>query len=365
MKNRLLYFSILLLLAAGFGCSDRSSGPDNKPEPYYKLIYSYVQPPVSVLTFNTRTGGVLDSVWYTQEPFLDVAYSKDCALACYTVSTRSQSGGLFVSTWVADAATGDTAAIDRGHGGGEVILSPDGSHLTMISSQYMVLYTIPNLGVLYEKSATSVFARFRPTKDLLFFIYATPNLGWDTLYVLDYSVTPAVERSVALSDSLGEHFPAAPMEFSGDGRWTLMTYYNWLFLVDTDSLKVRKIMKSLHFADANYTGIRVHPDGQRAFLTYYDPWYKLDVGGLDIFDFSTLTLTNYIDHVTVPGLSRPFRPSRIEFTPDGEEMFGVNFEIFGGADIVKLELAAKAVSQFTAHRGEYHRVLKINPKPFY
>jgi hypothetical protein len=356
MKNQFLFLFVLLVLAAGFGCSDKPSKPDNNKEPYYKLIYSYVQPPVSVLTFNTRTGEVLDSVWYPQMPFGDVAFSKDGARAYYS--------GLR-ATWIIDLATGDTLAIDR-QKAGALVLSPDEQYLAVKAAQEMWVFRLPSLSVVYHKAITYFWGRFHPTKELLYINYGIPGYGIDTLlYVLDLSVTPPLERSVALSDSLGELVPAGPMELSGDGKWMLMIYYNWLFLVDTDSLKVRKVMKSLHFAEANYIGITLHPDGKRAFLHYYDPYFNPNVGGLDVFDFSTQTLTNFIDHVSVPGLDRPFRPWRSEFTPDGTELIGIVYETFPGCEIFRLDLATKTVSQFTAHRGEYPQVLKINPKPFY
>jgi hypothetical protein len=355
VKNQILFMFLLLVLAAGFGCSNKPSKPNDKPEPYYKLLYSYVQPPVSVLTFNTRTGAVVDSVRHPGEPFLDLEFSHDGELAYY----------VGPSTWIARTATGDTVAIDRNPGGSQLVLSPDEKNLAMIAAQSMRVYKAPSMDVIYEKLATSFCARFHPSKKVLYFIYGIPGFDWDTLYVLDFNTTPAIERAVALSDSLGEHVPAGPMELSGDGKWMLMIYYNWLFLVDTDSLKVRKVMKSLHFADANYIGITVHPDGKRAFLHYYDPYFNPNVGGLDIFDFSTQTLTNFIDHVSVPGLGRPFRPWRSEFTPDGKELIGIVYETFLGCEIFRLDLATKTISLFTPLRGGYPRVLKLNPKPFY
>jgi WD40 repeat protein len=356
VKNRILLLFFLLLLAAGFGCSDKSSGPDNKPEPYYKLLYSYVQPPVSVLTFNTRTGEILDSVWYPGEPYRDLAFSHDGE---YTYATDRV-------TRIIKESTGDTIASDWEHRGYELVLSPDEQYLVVKASQEIWVLRLPSLSVVYHKPITYFWGRFHPTKQLLYINYGIPGYGVDTLlYVLDLSVTPPVERSVALFDSLGERVPAAPMEISGDGRWLLMIYYNWLFLVDTDSLKVRKVMKSLHFAEADYTDFTLHPDGKRAFLSYYDPWDNPNVGGLDIFDFSTQTLTNYIDHTTVPGLSRPFRPVFCRFTPDGKELIGIVYETFMCCEIFRIDLATKAISLFTARRGEYPRVLKINPKPFY
>ncbi|MCX6832305.1 MAG: hypothetical protein NT028_09265 [candidate division Zixibacteria bacterium] len=356
MKNQLLFLFVLLLLAAGFGCSDKSSGPDNKPEPYYKLLYSYVQPPVSVLTFNTRTGEVLDSVWYPGEPYRDLAFSHDGE---YTYATGRV-------TRIIRESTGDTIASDWEHRGYEVVLSPDEQYLVVEASQEMWIFRLPSLSVVYHKPITYFWGRFHPTKQLLYFIYGIPGFGIDTLlYVLDLSVTPPVERSVALSDSLGEHVPAGWMEVSGDGRWLLMIYYGWLYLVDTDSLKVRKVITSSQYAHDDYIGITMHPDGRRAFLHYYDPRINPNVGGLDIFDFSTQTLTNFIDHVSVPGLDRPFRPWRSEFTPDGKELIGIIYETFMCCEIFRIDLATKAISLFTARRGEYPRVAKINPKPFY
>jgi len=361
VKNQFLFLFVLLVLAAGFGCSDKSSGPDNKPEPYYKLIYSYVTPEFSVLTFNSKTGEVLDSVWYPKVPFWDVVFSKDAARAYY-----SGSG----STWIADVATGDTVAIDRQRAG-KLILSPDENHIVIIGAQYMVLSSLPNLEIRYQKSATSIGATFHPSKRLLYFSHAIPNTIYhsDTLFVLDYGGNPVSVQAVALKDSVGDLVPPGPMVLSGDGRWMLSIYLNWLFLTEVDSLKVRHVYKSLHFSDANYGAITLHPDGKRAFLVYVDPWYKPDVGGLDIFDFETLTLYNYLDHLTIPGTDRFFRPWKLDFTPDGRQMFGVNFQqLIGDYDLFEIELATRKLSLFTENRGakgEYPAVLRLNPKPYY
>jgi hypothetical protein len=353
LTKRLVTIPISLLLAIPISCSDKSTGPESKPEPYYRVIYSYVQPPISVLTFDSRNGEVLDSTWYPGEPYRDLVFSAD----------GQYSYGTGRVTRIIRTATGDTVAADWEHIGYELVLSPDEKYLAVIGSQMMSVFALPALTQVYEKAATSFWARFRPEKELLYFMHATPGLEYyNTLRELDLGASPPVERSISLTDSAGIQVPPGPMEFSGDGKWMLMIFYNWIFLVDADSMEVTKIMKSLHFTDANYTGIKVHPDGKRAFLGYYDLLYEPDVGGLDVFDFSTRSLSNFIDHVTVPGFSEPFRPALIQFTPDGKEMLGVNIKMFPGCYIFRLDLATKTLTQFTAHRGEYPRVLRIFPR---
>ncbi len=356
MKHYIWPSLILLLLAMALGCSDKPNNPASEPEPYYKLLYSYVQPPVSVLTFDVRIGEVLDSAWFPGEPYRDLIFSHDGE---YTYATGRV-------TRIIKESTGDTIASDWEHRGYELVLSPDEQYLVVEASQDMWVLRVPSLSVVYHKTITYFWGRFHPTKQLLYIIYGIPGADYDTLlYVLDLSVTPPVERSVALHDSEGALVPPAPMELSGNGKSMLMIYYNWLFQVDTDSLKVIKVMKSLHFADANYIGITVHPDGNRAFLHYYDPWYNTAVGGLDIFDFSTQTLTNFIDRVSVPELNRPFRPWRSQFTPDGKELIGVVYETLLLGEIFRLDIETRTLSMFTPRRGEYPRVVRINPTPFY
>jgi hypothetical protein len=113
----------------------------------------------------------------------------------------------------------------------------------------------------------------------------------------------------------------------------------------------------------------LHPDGKQAFLIYSDPWYNPEVGGLDVFDFETLTLYNYLDHLTIPGTDRFFRPWQLDFSPDGRQMFGVNFQqLVGGYDLFAIELATRKLRLFTENRGakgEYPAVLRLNPKPYY
>lgn len=361
MKKRLLCFSILLLLAASLSCSDKPSKPNDKPKPYYKLIYSYVMPEFSILTFNCKTGEVLDSVWYPQVPYWDIVFSKDAARAYY-----SGAG----TTWIEDIATGDTVAIDRQRAG-KLVLSPDENNIAIIGARSIAFCSRPNLEILYQKSATSIGATFHPSKKLLYFFHAIPNTVYhsDTLFVLDYGGNPISVRAVALKDSTGELVPPGPMVLSGDGRWMLSIYLNWLFLTEVDSLKVQRVYKSLHFSDANYGGITLHPDGRRAFLVYSDPWNQPDVGGLDVFDFETLTLCNYLDRMTIPGTDKYFRPQQLEFSPSGDEIFGVNSQQpIGSYDLFKIEVATRKLTLFTEDRGwkgEFPAVLRLYPKPYY
>jgi hypothetical protein len=362
VKNRISLLFLFLLLAAGLGCSDKPNKPDNKPEPYYKLIYSYVTPEFSILTFNSKTGEVLDSAWYPKVPYWDLVFSKDAARAYY-----SGSGTI----WITDIATGDTIAIDRQHATGKIVLAPDEKHVVTISARSMTLFSLPNLETVYQKSATSIEATFHPSRSLLYFFHAIPNTIYqsDTLFVLDYASDPVSVRAVALKDSTGELVPPGSMVLSADGRWMLSIYHNWVFLTEVDSLKVRHAYKSLHFSDANYKGITLHPDGKRAFLAYYDPWYQPDVGGLDVFDFETLTLYNYLDRTTISGTDKYFRPEELEFSLSGDEIFGVNSQqSIGSYDLFKIEAATKKLSLFTENRGgkgEFPAVLRLNPKPYY
>jgi hypothetical protein len=207
VKNQFLFLFVLLVLAAGFGCSDKPSKPDNKPEPYYKLIYSYVMPEFSILTFNSKTGQVLDSVWYPTVPYWDVVFSRNASRAYYSGSK---------ATWIEDVATGDTVAIDRERAG-KLVLSPDENHIVIIGARAMTLCSLPNLEILYQKSATSIQATFHPSKSLLYFSHAIPNTIYhsDTLFVLDYASDPVSVRAVALKDSTGE---LVPTRFNGSQR---------------------------------------------------------------------------------------------------------------------------------------------------
>jgi hypothetical protein len=361
--NRKFAFAVLAhLLWILASCSDKPNEPVDQPEPYYKLVYSYVAPEFSILTLNSETGEVLDSVWYPEIPYWDMVFSRDGQRAYY-----SGRDGI----WIEDAATGDTIAMNPEGQGGGLELSPDEDYLVSVGSRRFVLYSVPGLTTIYEDSATSVLTAFHPWRDILYFTKGDGSIIYDsdTLYVLDYAASPPSVDAVALKDSLDQLVPLGPMVVSGDGRWLLNFSYNWLFLTELDSLKVRHVYKSLHFSDANYKGISLHPDGNGAFLTYADPFYKPDVGGLDLFDFQTQSLENFIAHVTIPGTGKYFRPWKLMFTPDGKEMLGVNYQqAFGDYDLFKIELATGDLSLLAPNRGargEYPQVFRLDPKPYY
>lgn len=352
---------VALLICLG-SCSKKPSQPEEKGEPYYELIYSYVAPEFSILTFNSKTGEVLDSTWYPELPYGDLVFLHGGSQAIYAGRT---------AIWIADVGTGDTLAINGEHEGGRLLLSPDESRLVSISAQNFFVYSLPSLEMIFQKSATSAYAAFHPTQDRLYYIYADGGGVYDSdsLYILAYGTDPPTEQAVILSDSSDQQVPLGPMVVSGDGLWMLSFSYNWLFLTDLDSLKVKHIYKSLHFSDANYSSISLHPDGQRAFLTYSDPFYQPDIGGLDVFDFKTLSLDNLLDHLKIPETEKWFRPSKYQFTPDGSEIIGVNFQQgFGDYDLYRIVLATKELSIFAPNRGargEYPQMFRLNPKPHY
>ncbi len=358
MKNRPFFLLSLLLLAAGFGCSDKPSKPDNNKEPYYKLIYSYVMPEFSILTFNSRTGEVLDSVWYPKVPYWDLVFSKDAARAYYSGSS---------STWITDVATGDTVAIDRQRAG-KLVLSPDENYVVIIGARSMTFCSLPNFEILYQKSATSIGATFHPFKSLLYFFHAIPNTMYhsDTLFVLDYGNRPVSVQAVALKDSTDELVPPGPMVVSGDGRWMIMLWREQVFLLDTDSLKIRKTFRAQdHWG--YYWPSAVDPDRKQVYLAYVDAplLYPVDAG-IDIFDFQSLTLTRLIHYASVPGISKFVVPSHTELTPDGKELLGVSHNGMGSMEgFFRIDLATKTISLFAPERAGYPSVFAIDPRPYY
>jgi hypothetical protein len=314
-------------------------------------------PEFSVLTFNSKTGEVLDSAWYPRLPFGDVVFSKDAARAYYS--------GWGV-TWIADVATGDTVAIDRQRAG-KLVLSPDEKYMAVIASQKMWLLELPSLSVLYEKSATSFWGAFHPTKKLLYYVHSVfPAPEYDTLFRLDFGVQPPQETSAVLYDTLGECISAGPMALSGDGRWMITTLYWNICLLDADSLKVRRM-----FRDPDHWGYYwpavVHPNGKSVYLGYVDAALLEPVdAGIDVFDFESLTLTRLIHHATVPGISRFVAPLDMELAPDGRELFGVSHNGLGSMDgFFRIDLATKTISLFAPERAGWPSALTIDPRPYY
>lgn len=360
MNKTLITVALALLLGILGSCSDKSTNPEIKPERYYRVIYSYVAPEFSILSLDSRTGEVLDSTWYPELPYGLVIFSHDGNTAYY--SGRD-------AVWAIDATTGETTAVNRERSGGDIRLAPNETALLSIRATDLVLYSVPDLHILFERSGSSAIGTFHPFKDILYFSQPGAVYDYDTLYVLDFGQSPPSLEAVALKDSIDQLVPPGPMVVSGDGRWLLSFSYNWLFLTDLDSLKVRHVYKSLHFSDANYSTIFRAPGGQRAFLGYADRTYQRDVGGLDIFDFQTQKLENFIDQVIIPGTDEYLRPWKVLFTPDGDAMLGVSSHwAIGGYDLFRIDLATKELSLFAPNRGargEYPQVFVLDPKPLY
>ena len=355
MRNLIFTFLTLLLVVLA-SCSDKPSEPVDKGEPYYQLTYMYTFPEAVVLTLNTRTGELIDSAWYPSAPYWDFEFSQDGELMYCT-------GG---ATWIVNTTTGDTLAIDHDRSG-KPMLAPGEEFLAVSSATRMSVFKLPSLTLLFEKDAPSIWATFHPTRNLMYYTDGySPAYDADTVHWLDLTADPLQEHAVALMDTLGEPYPAGPVTVSGDGQWLLVCYAWELLLLDTDSLKTRRMFRNPdhwgHFwpAASDY-------EKNKVYLGYVDsPLFYPEDGGIDVFDFNSQTLTSLVDKTMNPGLPGYMAPYLGLLSPNNKELFGINVTEMGGAKgIFKVNILTKEIEVFLPERAGYPNLLKINPKPFY
>jgi len=364
VKNQLLFMFVLLVLAVGFGCTkDCPTCPGEPHVPDYHLVYSYVGPsyPAYVITYSTKSGQVIDSAFYPNHPFDNVVFTSDGKYACYTYGWNLRLGGP--ETWVTDAATGDTISYLMGIGGIGLVVSRDNQFLCLSYGNFLAILKIPSLEIVYRDSVPVRGGALHPTKQLAYFI-KEPNQ--DSLYVLDYSLTPPrVTKSMPIRDSQGRDLWCYTGRVFCTDRYlmlnpTLLDVTSYLQFYDLDSLAlIRETRTRLY-------GWTLHPDGNRLFLGYvtYYPGLWPKSGGIDVYNIETNTLYPYYSDGEVNlGVGQPFTPGGIQFTPDGETMYVLSAAgVLPLGPILEIRTATKEIVRRFDHTDGSSRLIVLNPK---
>jgi hypothetical protein len=364
VKDLLLFLFFLLVLAAGFGCSDDCPVCPSEPHvPDYHLVYSYAGSTADkyVLTYSTKSGQVIDSAYYLDYPFDNVAFTSDGKYACYTYGWNLRLGGS--ETWVTDAATGDTISYLMGIGGIGLVVSRDDQFLCLSYGNVLAILRIPSLEIVYRDSVPVRGGALHPTKQLAYFI-KEPNQ--DTLFVLDYSLTPPrVTKSMPIRDSQGRNLWCYSGRVFCTDRYlilnpTLFYVTSYLQLYDLDSLTL------IRETNTRLYGLYRHPDGKRLFLGYvsYYSDHSPRTGGIDVYNLETNTLYPYYseDEVNL-GEGQPLTPTDIQFTPDGETMYVLSAAgILALGPILEIRTATKEIVRRIDNTDGFSRLIRLNPR---
>ena len=350
MKNQILFLFILLVLAAGFGCSkDCPVCTNNEPaaEKDYHLIYSYGNPGYWVYTFSTKTLKAVDSVSYSSFPFEVVQFTRDGRYACY-----SKPG----VTWITDYATGDTIAIDNEHWGRRLSFSKDDRMVLVSESGEASVFRFPELDLLYSTQAGLVVKNscFDPTENVAYITFEYE----DSLLIVRFDSTGIHDHKIGLTAVGGtpKHGECAAVTPDGSILFLNLTTANgamFLELRDTDSLGLIAEYYPSH------NGPFIHPDGRMVFfLQGGTSWavYALDL--------KTRIMKRVVDGADYPAFWdwRYLPLSQIDFTPDGRYAFLLSGAgLSGPTPILKLDLDTYEIVNAIYPQYGVSRAMRIYP----
>lgn len=359
MKNRLLYFSILLLLAAGFGCSDDCPVCPVTPPPAekeYHFLYSFVGPygQCWLYTFSTKDGRVVDSAYYGEFPAYDARFSKDGKYVFYSVRE-----GANLATWITNYPRGDTVAIVTGTYGYKISLSGDGEYLLLSESNRVRLLRIPNLEVIYEGGRCAEGA-IHPFKNV-----AYVPVSEDTLLVIDFQNPTITDYKVPMKLGYGDYpFSAGRTEVSLDGKIVILTGgvpgggNPRIQLRDAETLE---LLQDFHLPARG--GPYIHPDGER--VIFLEPWtFEGTPGSVWVLSLKTLLLTRILNSVDLVGYY-PFmglNPDDMDFTPGGKYALITNGGQMEYGPIIKLDMDTYKIADVFYPPGGVTWWIRINPR---
>ncbi len=370
MKNRLLYFSALLLLAAVCGCTKEKCvvcPPDQPPaEKEYHFLYSFVGPygQCWVYTFSTKDGRVVDSTYYGGFPFWDARFSKDGKYVFYSVEeATSVEGPTHVATWITNYETGDTVAIATGIYGQRISLSGDGQYMLLSSSPILRLLRTPGLQVMFQKESRNFWGdgAVHPFKNVAY----VPNWPEDSLLVIDFQNPTITDYKVPMRLGYGDYpFSATHAAVSLDGKILILlggvpgTSVSRIQLRDAETLELL-----LDYSNPVGGLLYLHPDGERVF--FLEPWKDIGAspGSVWVLSLKTFLLTRILNSVDFRGYF-PFRglnPDDMDFTPDGKYALITNGGEMEYGPIIKLDMDTYKIVDAFYPPGGVSWWIRINP----
>jgi hypothetical protein len=357
------FFITIVILVCSAGCDDNCivcPGPPETVEPDYHFLYSFVGSfsTASVLTYSTKTGEVVDSVYYGGFPFWDVRFSKDGQFAYYTVGDAGN-----YATWITNFATGDTVNIVDDIAGAWIDLSHDEKYLLLSGATTLRILTLPDLSSIYEREYQNSWGEcsFHPNENKAYAV----NLIEDSLLILDVEGDVVTESKVPLKNSAGNPASAIRSMVSLNGKYLILTARNYPSPTDTYiQLRDTETYELLHEYRPDHRGGYLHPDGKRVFFidcVEFEP----TPGALWELNLETLLMTKVLDGSDVSS-GYPLQgldPFDMDITPDGKYAFlngggcGLGF-----GPVIKVDLDTYTIVDAIYPSLGAPRVLRINPK---
>jgi WD40 repeat protein len=299
---------MLISVLGGCGEDDCVVCPDEteQADQYYEVTYSYTArygglPPFYALRYNSKSGGIIDSLNYGQFPFWDVEFSSDGEFAYCTNGE---------ATWIEDYATGDTLHINTDTRGTEIELSADGDYLLVSGSDSVALLTVRDLSILAVVPRLGL-AVFNPQQKIIYFGTADA----ESLFVMDYRQVPTCTRSIFLSDHDGLGVYPQQLAVSPDGsRLFVSGVRTYVLVIDTESLQILQRFGDKYDSDI-LQDFEWHPDGKRLFMAA-NGGIETPGGVINIYDLNSGNTYRYLQDEDLNLWPATFSPADIEFTPD-------------------------------------------------
>jgi len=356
MKKPVFAFAAILILSLVcvffFSCEKNyiTQAPvDHIPE--YHMTFCYVTEgilePRYILTINTKTHEIIDSIELQGEPYRDVAYIDGGNKAVIT---------NFVDIFVEDVLTHDTLAIADDIGV-DFEVSSDEQYIVSRWSKYIL--SLPGLAII-DSTENLRHIGIDGINEILYAYHYPTN----QIYSIDFSVTPNETTMADFTD-----FSGGPIELyyygylSPDNETLLLSYIcqggYGLVEYDADSLYVRNEIACLGLRDPVWTS-----DGSICYGINYD--YNVVKYNITtkiytiIIDKNDIYSSNYWSYT-----GERFSPDYLQITPDDKYIYiQTTPEVYANGYTLVYDLSAKEF----IYRYEYSKsqegwnLISLNPK---
>jgi len=367
MKLRTISLLLVIVVASAvFTCSDddcpvcTNQDPDHEPD--YHVLYSYVYGEdfydLVVLSYSVKHDSVVDSTHYNgypySEPFTDVEFTQNGELSCYTLND------FVPATWLTNTRTGDTIAVTHEYGGWDIEVSPSEDYVLISESKYLAILTIPGLETVYASDSLQWDnAVFHPSENKVYYT----KYGVDTIFVLSFNSEGEIATvSYPLRNSANKPVFNRWKSISPDGQFLMMdvaegggAYYFTAY--NTTSFEVEQETPEPRLR--SHYRHSWHPDGKRLFMPYGIERHDPNIAGIDVYNTSTGVLQSFVTLDELLMTFAEFRPSQVEFTPDGDLMIVSNQSAPPGSCgmILTLDISTgEVIQRFDAGPGELRSI---------
>ena len=275
--------------------------------PEYHITFCYVSDgmldPKYIITINTKTHQVIDSIELTATPYRDMAYIDGGNKAVIT---------NYDNLYIEDALTHDTLAITDAIGI-DIKISSDEQYLVSSESKYIL--TLPDLTIIDSTDNLRSIGIDGTNKILYAHNYIT-----NKIYSIDFSATPYDTTVADVTNMMNEPINLYYGSYlSPDNKALLFNYIclggYGLLEYSTDSLKVINEIECLGLMNPVWTS-----DGNICYGTNFQ--YNVVK-----YNIATKIYTIVIDRTTIysgfywSGIGEGFYPTRLQITPDNKYLY--------------------------------------------